>query len=429
MKSLTVGVLTTAFVFGLGEDVMHAQKWPSSVPLGDVARQLKAQRAKSGKQPRLFTNDDVIALRAAGEQAQTLVASAANSKQAPPEEQTGQQAGANQTAKAAAQAIPVDMSLEAPSAEDYIDRMSKVQVAGEGKRKAAGSSSTAAKLAFHPIPPSGQAGSGQVTPGAAITPAGEWAKAKFRAASGAASTSGEPGPIAGPSVMVQTPPREDLGYVERADGQVEAIVAVGEHIGLIEETKAFIKSFHIPAPSPAEVEMALAQPPAANPAEAAAPEAGQAPPNPPAEEGGVEVAQAQAAPGQPAGGENGGTPPETTLQQEPLADYNGDLPGAQPPAQLEPPLAPVPPPAIPDETLSRSTVSPLGYVEKAGGELEAIVAFREQVYLVHEGERFADRFRVLRVTPVAVEIVQELTEASSGAPDRKRHTDRPPDPH
>jgi hypothetical protein len=36
-------------------------------------------------------------------------------------------------------------------------------------------------------------------------------------------------------------------------------------------------------------------------------------------------------------------------------------------------------------------VNTLGYVEKAGGEKEAIVEVLGQVYLVHEGESFAER--------------------------------------
>jgi len=79
--------------------------------------------------------------------------------------------------------------------------------------------------------------------------------------------------------------------------------------------------------------------------------------------------------------------------------------------------------------MNRSTARPLGYVEKAGGEKEAIVEFRDQVYLVHEGELFAEKFRALRVTASSVEIVEELTEASSAFPARRRNsgTDLSPD--
>jgi hypothetical protein len=68
-------------------------------------------------------------------------------------------------------------------------------------------------------------------------------------------------------------------------------------------------------------------------------------------------------------------------------------------------------------------------VEKAGGERVAIVEVLGQVYLVHEGELFAEKYRALQVTPSSVEIVEELTEASSASPERRRIPvgDRPPD--
>jgi len=65
MKGLTAGVLSAGLALGLGTGVAQAQNWTGSVPLGDVARQLKAQRAKSKKQPRMFTNEDVRAMRTA----------------------------------------------------------------------------------------------------------------------------------------------------------------------------------------------------------------------------------------------------------------------------------------------------------------------------------------------------------------------------
>ena len=46
-----------------------------------------------------------------------------------------------------------------------------------------------------------------------------------------------------------------------------------------------------------------------------------------------------------------------------------------------------------------SAVSTLGYVEKAGREREAIVEVLDQVFLVHEGELFAEKYRALQVTP------------------------------
>src|SRR5208337_2818440 len=121
MKGLIASILTTTFTLGLGAGVAQAQKWTGSVPLGDVARQLKAQRAKSAKKPRVFTNDDLAALRSSGDQSPPLTGT---------------------------------------------------------------SSSTSSKPAKHPAPSREHAPQGQVTQGAASAPTGEWAKAKFRAAPG-----------------------------------------------------------------------------------------------------------------------------------------------------------------------------------------------------------------------------------------------------
>ncbi len=46
---------------------------------------------------------------------------------------------------------------------------------------------------------------------------------------------------------------QELGYVERADGRVEAIVAEGEHVRLAPGTKSFENSFRAPAPTPANL--------------------------------------------------------------------------------------------------------------------------------------------------------------------------------
>src|SRR5208337_2320639 len=63
----------------------------------------------------------------------------------------------------------------------------------------------------------------------------------------------------------QPPVRQELGYVERADGRIEAIVAEGEHVRLAPGTKSSADSFHVPAPSPATVEVANVAPAAISP--------------------------------------------------------------------------------------------------------------------------------------------------------------------
>jgi len=76
---------------------------------------------------------------------------------------------------------------------------------------------------------------------------------------------------------------------------------------------------------------------------------------------------------------------------------------------------------VPDVGANQSSVTAVGYVEKAGGEKEAIVEYQNQVFLVHEGELFVGKYRVLRLTALSVEIVEEPTEASSAAIDRRRN--------
>ncbi len=53
------------------------------------------------------------------------------------------------------------------------------------------------------------------------------------------------------------------------------------------------------------------------------------------------------------------------------------------------------------------TFKPYCFVEKADGSREAFITLDGQAYLVFEGERFADRYRVLKISPVSVEVAEE----------------------
>lgn len=409
MKGLIARIMSVTFVLGLGADIAQAQSWPGSVPLGDIARQLNAQRAKAVKKTRLFTNDDLVALRTSSDQ----------------------------SAPSAATSLPTT-SKEAKAGENPAKLTSANQTWAKAKfRAASGTGSDAGTLVKHPAPSPKRALTGQASQGAASGQTEEWAKAKFRAGQGNTPATVEPGPIPATSLTSPPSPREDIGYVERANGQVEAIVAEGQHVGLVRETEAFAKNFHDPAPSLAEVEFAQTSPLPTSPPPSSSPEADQTYPSSSAQDGssspsaggGVDVAASQQP--EPTPGDNGASQSEAsaTLESEALADYAGDQFRVKPPETLQPPPCPVMPPPPPESGTNRSTAKPLGYVEKAGGEKEAIVEFRDQVYLVHEGELFAEKFRVLRVTASSVEIVEELTEASSGFPARRRNsgTDLSPD--
>jgi hypothetical protein len=233
--------------------------------------------------------------------------------------------------------------------------------------------------------------------------------------------------------------RQELGYVERADGGVEAIVADGEHVRLSPETKSFASSFHVPPPSPANLEVENALPSAINPpgsvvheypptqANSFAQEAGGTP----LVASGAETSAMAEAQGVPRKKGQSESEPLGIIQPEPLADYSG--------SRFEPwDVAPVPqvgtagadpspatagsgqarvggaaPSLFSDGRGTQSGVNTLGYVEKAGGEKEAIVEVLGQVYLVHEGELFAEQYRALQVTPSSVKIVEESTKGSS----------------
>jgi hypothetical protein len=58
----------------------------------------------------------------------------------------------------------------------------------------------------------------------------------------------------------------------------------------------------------------------------------------------------------------------------------------------------------------------LGYTEKSPGVPEAIVTDDDQIYIVHEGETFARKYRVLKITPTGVEVEDETTQQKARLP-------------
>lgn len=232
----------------------------------------------------------------------------------------------------------------------------------------------------------------------------------------------------GPSAAggLQPAGRQQLGYVERADGRVEAIVAEGEHVRLAPGTKSFADNFRAPAPSPANLQVAKALPPTINPPDSlgletqpletvsSTQEAGMPPPIAP----GFETSTADQPQGIPGSNAELGSEQFGIIQPEPLAEYSG--PRFEP-RDVAPGFSPTgaalkggaTPPLPSGGKGTQSNVSTLGYVEKAGGEKEAIVAVLDQVYLVHEGELFAEKYRALQVNPSSVEIAEDSTEVSS----------------
>jgi chromosome segregation ATPase len=95
-----------ALVLGLGTGIAPAQNSTSSVPLGDLARQLKAQRAKSGEKSKVFTNDDLAALSPST---------------------TAKKTSGNEAGKESAKAPPAETGEQTHGEKYYRERMSKLQ--------------------------------------------------------------------------------------------------------------------------------------------------------------------------------------------------------------------------------------------------------------------------------------------------------------
>ena len=68
------------------------------------------------------------------------------------------------------------------------------------------------------------------------------------------------------------------------------------------------------------------------------------------------------------------------------------------------PAVPTAPPKPPPPPLKV-----VGVTQKGGGVNEAIVSDDQEIYIVHEGETFAKRFRVRKISPTQVEIDDDTT--------------------
>jgi hypothetical protein len=74
-----------------------------------------------------------------------------------------------------------------------------------------------------------------------------------------------------------------------------------------------------------------------------------------------------------------------------------------------PPATPVPPPPPP--------LKALGFMEKAGGVREATLTDEaDNIYVVHENETFATRYKVLKITPTVIEIEDTTTQQTLQLP-------------
>jgi Tfp pilus assembly protein PilP len=228
--------------------------------------------------------------------------------------------------------------------------------------------------------------------------------------------------VAAPAASGSQPSvRQALGYVERADGRVEAIIADGEHVRLSQASKSFAKEFHGPVASSAYVELAEAPLSATGPPDSSGLEPQLLQTNPPDQEvggqpspvSGIETSTLHEPQGIPENNRESEAEQLGVIQPEALADYTGGGREMNTPRAIASTLPTVGPTLPSDGKGGHSAVNTLGYVEKADGEKEAIVEVFGQVYLVHEGELFAEKYRAVQVTSSSVQIVEDSTEGSS----------------
>ncbi|HEV2348339.1 MAG TPA: hypothetical protein VG028_00670 [Terriglobia bacterium] len=73
-----------------------------------------------------------------------------------------------------------------------------------------------------------------------------------------------------------------------------------------------------------------------------------------------------------------------------------------------PPAPPPPPPPLP--------LKAIGYSEKENGVKEGIISGEDGIYVVHEGETFAKRYKVSKLTATMVEIYDEATRQTVDMP-------------
>jgi predicted RNase H-like nuclease (RuvC/YqgF family) len=91
------------------------------VPLGDLARQLKAQRAKSQGKSKVFTNDNLTALSPSPAEQPTTT------NEAKAGEQPAQKTGGNEVEKESTKAPAAETGEQTHGEEYYRERMNKLQ--------------------------------------------------------------------------------------------------------------------------------------------------------------------------------------------------------------------------------------------------------------------------------------------------------------
>lgn len=181
---------------------------------------------------------------------------------------------------------------------------------------------------------------------------------------------------------------EPLGYVEKADGRVQLVVADGENVRLVPKSPTVAAAVAIPA----KPEGALA----AQVSNGGPVRTDLRPPK-------LAGARDLAIPGPRAAIRTVSfQPPERAVAESVAGMSEFAIPAAAPLASLSPGMG-----GGPTKVSTPILMAPIGYVEKAGGELDAVLSLGDAIYVVRQGDYFAGRYRAVRVSPEAVEAVEE----------------------
>jgi len=196
-----------------------------------------------------------------------------------------------------------------------------------------------------------------------------------------------------------------LGYVQQSDGKVETIVADGESVRLVPETPA-VAMAQVTPPRSSQEDAPPTQDPTP-PAVAVSSTKGEMAdhsvhrgglPDAPV----IRQASYQIPPPVPAAAEG---PAPLRIGVGSVGEAVAAVDAAS--ASATPILAATP--AGSTDRLAKLPVKmkPLGFVEKADGEFDAILSQDDEIYIVRQGDRFAGRYRAVSVSADAVEAVED----------------------
>lgn len=201
---------------------------------------------------------------------------------------------------------------------------------------------------------------------------------------------------------------DSLGYVQRADGRVETVVADGDTVRLVPETSAATLAQVAPTPHPHEG-AALAQVssvPAATPSAIGGATLGSS-----ADADGHSAAPLASVIHQvsyqvsppPSSGANGSSPDRVAVDStDDAVGAAGSASGADPSS-----IAQRPGGSLVGTARVSVSIKPLGFVEKADGEFYAILSEDDEICLVRQGDRFAGHYRAARVSQDEVGLVED----------------------